>query len=415
MAIIEEEDQIEKQIESPAEVLTSRSKAGKSMAMIAVSAIAVFAVALIFGLAHLRAVRTDLGAFAHDQGRTPVSVIHPQSSSSDLEVTFPANIQAYIETPIYARTNGYVKRWLVDIGARVERGQLLAEIETPELDQQLRQAEATQAQIEANLDLARTTASRYQDLLKNDSVSKQDTDQAISTLHADEASLKAAVFYNRIQKDLDVKAAVANVNQLKELQSFEKVTAPFTGTITARYIDIGTLIASGTNTVLFRLAEISTLRVYASIPESYGKDIAPGLSVDLEVPGAAGNRFTGKVVRTAGAIDPATRTLLTEVHVPNPALELVPGEFGEVTFHLRSRRAVLVIPASALLFRAQGTQVAVVRGDRVHIQAVQLGRDLGNSVEVLSGLTPGDAIIENPSDAITDDTLVSVQNPDSKK
>jgi len=399
MINIEEKEQIEKKIESPAEVLASRSKSGKRMALIAVSAVAVFAIALVLGLAHLRAVRTDLAAIARDQARTPVSVIHPQSGSSDLNVTFPANIQAYIETPIYARTNGYVKRWLVDIGARVERGQLLAEIETPELDQQLRQAEATQAQIQANLDLARTTAVRYQDLLRSDSVSQQDTDQAVSAFHAYEASLKAAV---------------ANVNQLKELQSFEKVTAPFAGTITARYIDIGTLIASGTNTILFRLADISTLRVYANIPESYSKDIAPGLSVDLEVPGAAGKRFPGQVVRTARAIDPASRTLLTEVHVPNPALELVPGEFGEVTFHLHSSKAVLIIPASALLFRAQGTQAAVVKGDRVHIQAIRLGRDLGNSVEVLSGLTPADAVIENPSDAITDDILVSVQNGDPK-
>jgi RND family efflux transporter MFP subunit len=400
MAMIgkEEKEEIEKQ-KSPTDVLASQSTAGKSMAMIAVSAAAILAIALVLGLAHLRTVRTDLAAIARDQARTPVSVIHPQSSSSDLNVTFPANIQAYIETPIYARTNGYVKRWLVDIGARVERGQLLAEIETPELDQQLRQAEATQAQIQANLDLSRTTAVRYEELLKSDSVSKQDTDQAVSAFHAYEASLKAAI---------------ANVNQLKELQSFEKVTAPFTGTITARYIDIGTLIASGTNTVLFRLADISTLRVYASIPESYSKDVTPGLSVDLEVPRVAAQRFAGRVVRTAGAIDPASRTLLTEVHVPNPALELVPGEFGEVTFHLHSSKTVLIIPTSALLFRAQGTQVAVARGNRVHIQTIQLGRDLGNSVEVLSGLTPVDAVIENPSDAITDDTLVSVQNGDPK-
>lgn len=402
MAMIdtEEKEQIGKQSERPSEMWASRSAAGKRMAVIAVSATAIFATALGFGLVHLRAVRTDLAAIARDQARTPVSVIHPQSGSSDLNITFPANIQAYIETPIFARTNGYVKRWLVDIGARVERRQLLAEIETPELDQQLRQAEATQAQIQANLDLARITAARYQGLLKSDSVSKQDTDQAVSVFHADEASLKAAI---------------ANVNQLKELQSFEKVTAPFAGTITARYIDLGTLIASGTNTVLFRLADISTLRVYANIPESYNKDIAPAVAVDLEVPRVAGKRFAGKVVRTAGTIDPASRTLLTEVHVPNPALELVPGEFGEVTFHLHSSKNVLIIPASALIFRAQGTQVAVVRGNRVHVQSIQLGRDLGNSVEVLSGLTPADAVIDNPSDAITDDTLVSVQNGDPKE
>jgi len=368
---------------------------GKGMAVMAAVAAAVFALALVFGFAHRRQVQADLAVVARDQARTPASVFHPQASSSELNITFPANIQAYIETPIYARTNGYIKRWLVDIGGRVERGQLLAEIETPELDQQLRQAEATVAQVQANLDLARTTAVRFQGLLKTDSVSKQDTDQAVSTLRADEASLKAAI---------------ANVNQLSELQGFEKVKAPFTGTITARYIDIGTLIASGTNTLLFRLADISTLRVYANIPESYAKNVEPGLPVDVAAPGAGGKTFTGRVVRTAGAIDPASRTLLTEVHVPNPTLELVPGEFAEVTFHLSSTAPVLVIPASALLFRAQGTQVALVEGNGgVHLQNIQLGRDLGTSVEVVSGLAATDSVIDNPSDSITDGALVSVQ------
>lgn len=375
-----------------------RSKAAKSVATVAITSAIFFAAVLVLGLAHQRAVRADLAVIARDQARTPVRVIHPQSSSSEFGVTVPANIQAYIDTPIYARTNGYIKSWFVDIGARVERGQVLAQIETPELDQQLRQAEATQAQAQANLDLARITTLRYQELLKTDSVSKQDTDQTIGAFHADEASLKAAI---------------ANVNQLKELQSFEKVTAPFTGTITARYIDIGTLIASGTNTLLFRLADVSTLRVYANVPESYSKDVVPGVSADLEVPGAARKTFAGQVVRTAGAIDPVSRTLLTEVHVPNPTLELVPGEFGEVTFHLRSSQPVLIIPASALLFRAQGTQLALLQEDgRVHIQNIQLGRDLGNSVEVVSGLTAASSVIENPSDSITDDTLVSVQRRD---
>jgi RND family efflux transporter MFP subunit len=400
--IASEKERPEGLSDSPTGPRTPRhwSTAGKSVATVAVVAAAFFAVVLVFGLAHQRAVRSELAADARDHARTPVSVTHPQSSASELSVRFPANIQAYTETPIYARTNGYIKRWLVDIGARVERGQLLAEIETPELDQQLRQAEAAQAQAQANLDLARTTAARYQQLLKQDGVSKQETDQAVSTLHADEAN---------------VKAAIANVDQLKELQSFEKVTAPFAGTITARYIDIGTLIASGTNTLLFRLAEISTLRVYANVPEVDNKDIVIGMSVDLETPGTKGKKFSGQVVRTAGAIDPVSRTLLTEIRVPNPKLELVPGEFGEVTFHLHSRKPVLIIPASALLFRAEGTQVALVQGEgHVHLQNIRLGRDLGNSVEVLSGLTPDDAVIENPSDSITDGTLVSVQQPNAQ-
>jgi len=373
------------------------SKAGRSVAMVAIMAAVFFALVLVVGLAHQQTVRSELALDARDHARTPVSVTHPQPSASQLNVRFPANIQAYIETPIYARTNGYIKRWLVDIGARVQRGQLLAEIETPELDQQLRQAEAAQAQAQANLDLARTTAVRYQQLIKQDGVSQQETDQAISTLHADEAN---------------VKAAIASVNQLKEMQSFEKVTAPYAGTITARYIDIGALIASGTNTLLFRLAETSTLRVYAEVPEVDSKEIAVGVPVDLETPGTKGKKFGGKVVRTAGAIDPVSRTLLTEIRVPNPNLELVPGEFGEVTFHLHSAKPVLIIPSSSLLFRAQGPQAALVQDDgRVRLQSIQLGRDLGTSVEVVSGLTREDSVIENPSDAITDGALVSVQQP----
>jgi RND family efflux transporter MFP subunit len=397
--VAEEREKPEELADSPGANRSGKhwSAAGKSLATAAVAAAAFFAVMLMVGLLHQRAVRSELAADARDHARTPVSVTHPQSSASQLSVRFPANIQAYIETPIYARTNGYIKRWLVDIGARVERGQLLAEIETPELDQQLREAEAAQVQSEANLDLARTTAARYQELLKQDGVSKQETDQAVSTLHADEAN---------------VKAAIANVNRLKEMQSFEKVTAPFTGTITARYIDIGTLVASGTNTLLFRLAETSTLRVYANVPEAYSKDIAVGVPVELETPGSKGKKHSGQVIRTAGAIEPISRTLLTEIRVPNPKLELVPGEFGEVTFHLHSTKPVLIIPASALLFRAEGTQVALVQGEgRVHLQNIQLGRDLGTSVEVVSGLTADDAVIENPSDAIIEGTLVSVQLP----
>ncbi|HVN82008.1 MAG TPA: efflux RND transporter periplasmic adaptor subunit [Terriglobia bacterium] len=370
-------------------------RTGRVVGVIALVAAVVFAAALYSGLRHRQAVREELAAAIQDSARTPVSVIHPQPGAAQLSITFPANLQGYIETPIYARTNGYIKRWLVDIGAHVTTGQLLAEIETPELDQQLRQAEAAQAQAQANLDLARITAVRYQDLLKFDGISRQEVDQANGTLKADEANLNAAI---------------ATVNQLKELQAFEKVTAPFAGTITARYIDIGSLIAAGTNTLLFRLSVTSTLRVYSNVPEAYSPDITPGVSADVEVPEVAGKQFPGKVVRSAGAVDPTTRTMLTEVHVPNPTGALVPGEFGEVTFHLRSRRPTAVIPSNALLFRAQGPQVALVRGDsKVHLQSIKLGRDFGNSLEVLAGLTPEDSVIANPSDAITEGVLVDVQ------
>lgn len=365
------------------------------VAAVALVAVVVFAAALYSGLRHRQAARQQWAAAIQDSARTPVSVIHPQPGAPQLSVTFPANLQGFIETPIYARTNGYIKRWLVDIGAHVKAGQLLAEIETPELDQQLRQAMAAQAQAQANLDLARITATRYQDLLKYDGVSKQEVDQANGTLAADEANLKAAM---------------ATVDQLKELQSFEKVTAPFAGTITSRNIDIGSLISSGTNTLLFRLSQTSTLRVYANVPEAYSPDIAAGVSADVDIPALAGEKFPGTVVRTAGAIDPTTRTLLTEVRVPNPKGVLVPGQFGEVTFHLRSTRPTVVIPANTLLFRSQGSQVALVQdGGKVHLQNIELGRDFGNSLEVISGLRPEDSVISNPPDSITEGAQVDVE------
>lgn len=398
-SVTADEEQPQEQIDGFAEPASPKPhrRIGGGVIVLALLAAVVFGVALFFGLARERAARQELATDVRENARTPVSVLHPQSNASQLNVSFPANLQGYIETPIYARTNGYIKTWLVDIGSRVTAGQLLAVIETPELDQQLKQAESAQAQAQANLDLARTTAARYQNLIKVDGVSRQEVDQANGSLAASEAALKASS---------------ANVNQLKEMQSFERVTAPFAGTITARNIDIGTLIASGTNTVLFRLAQVSTLRVYTNVPEAYGPDVRPGSSVDVTVPQVAGKKFAGKVVRTAGAIDPVSRTLLTEVHVPNPTNELVPGEFGEVTFHLRAPRPTLIIPSSALIFRAQGTQAALVQGEgKVHIQDVQLGRDLGNSVEVVGGLRPDDLVIANPADSIVEGTPVSVQSP----
>jgi RND family efflux transporter MFP subunit len=392
-----EEQRRQEPISGFAEPPTPRRKTGTGLIVLVLLAAALFGAALYFGLARGRAQKRELAEDVRENARTPVAVIRPQPNTSQLNVSFPANLQGYIETPIYARTNGYIKTWLVDIGARVKAGQLLAVIETPELDQQLKQAVQAQAQAQANLDLARTTAVRYQNLLKVDGVSQQEVDTANGALAADEANLKAAA---------------ATVGQLKDLQSFEQVTAPFTGTITARNIDIGSLIASGTNTVLFRLAEVSTLRVYTNVPEGYGPEVRLGSVVDVTVPQVAGKKFSGKVVRTAGAIDPVSRTLLTEVHVPNPNNELIPGEFGEVTFHLRSPKPTLIIPTSALLFRAQGTQAAVAKDEgEVHIQDIQLGRDLGNSVEVVGGLQPNDLVISNPADSIVEGALVSVQNP----
>jgi RND family efflux transporter MFP subunit len=320
--------------------------------------------------------------------------VHPQRAGAKTEIVLPARVQAFVETPIYARTDGYLKRWLVDIGSKVKAGQLLAEIETPEVDQQLKQMEAAQAQAQANLDLARTTAERWNNLLQFDGVSKQEADQNMAAYKARQA---------------DLTAAIANVGRLKYMQSFQKVVAPFGGIITARNIDVGALISAGTTKELFRLAQTEILRVYVNVPELSSLSMVPGVPAELRVAEFPNRIFSGKVVRSAGAILPASRTLLTEVQVPNPKGELLPGAFGEVKFQIRLPQEPLIIPSNTLLFRAKGTQVALVdKNQTVHLQSIALGRDSGTSVEVFSGLTERDSIIVNPSDSISEGTSVII-------
>ena len=334
----------------------------------------------------------ELETTVRDNARLPVSVGHPQQAAAGFTGTYPANIRAYVETPIYARTNGYLKRWLVDMGAKVKDGQLLAEIDTPEVDQQLKQSEATLNAAQSTVDLDRLTATRYQQLLKSDGVSQQEVDTANGNLKTDESKLRAAQ---------------ADVERWKYLQSFKQVTAPFAGTITARLVDPGALISNGNSTILFRLADTSTLRVYANVPEDFSHHIAVGMPGSLEVPSSPGKKFAGTVVRTSGIIDPVSRTLMTELQVLNPSGELLPGEFGQVTFKLKPAGASVIVQASAVLFRPDGPQVAVVdAGGKVHMQGVKLGRDYGRTLEVLSGLDGDETVILNPSDSITEGTLV---------
>jgi membrane fusion protein (multidrug efflux system) len=355
----------------------------------------VLAVLLFFVIQSRWRERAELVSSSKDAGRTPVSVVHPRRANAKTELLLPANVDAYVETPIYARTDGYLKRWLVDIGSKVKTGQLLAEIESPEVDQQLKQVEAAQVQAQANLDLARTTAERWENLLQFDGVSQQEVDQNVAAYKARQA---------------DLKAAIANVNRVKDLQSFQNVVAPFDGIITARNIDVGALIIKGTTKELFRLAQTDILRVYVKVPESSSRSMVPGVPADLQVAEFPNRTFSGKVVRTAGAILPVTRTLLTEVQVPNPKGELLPGAFGEVRFHITLPQPPLIIPSNTLLFRAKGTQVALVDTNRtVHLQNIVLGHDFGTSVEVLSGITEGDSIIVNPSDSISEGTSVIIE------
>jgi RND family efflux transporter MFP subunit len=339
-------------------------------------------------------VQAGLAAAIPSASSTPVAVVRAQRSDTNQNVTFPGNVQAFVETPIYARTAGYLTKWYVDIGGRVEAGQLLALIDTPEVEQQLRQAEAAQLQAEANLNLAKTTAERWQNLLKSDGVSQQEVDQNVSAYKARQA---------------DFQAAAANVDRLKYVQSFQRVTAPFSGVITARSVDIGALIAAGNSQQLFKLAQTDTLRVYVNAPEPYGNDMRPGIKAELRVAEFVNRTFTGTVVRTAGAIDPASRTLLTEVDVPNPKGEIMPGAYAEVAFHFKADRRSLVVPSNTLIFRSAGSQVAIVEHDHARLRNVTIGRDFGATFEVVSGLSDSDDVIVNPPDSLSDGQAVAMQ------
>jgi RND family efflux transporter MFP subunit len=331
-----------------------------------------------------------------------VSVIHSKAGGNAEEVVLPGNAQAYVATPIYARTNGYLKSWNFDIGAHVKAGQLLAVIETPEIDRQLDQARADLATAQANYDLSQTTAARYQTLFKTDSVAKQDVDDRVGDLQAKKAMLDSAAF---------------NVRRLEEMQHFQNVHAPFDGVITARNIDIGALIDAGGNAPgkeLFDIAATNRLRVYINVPQQYSRDVKPGGAAALTQAEFPGRRFPGKIVRTSDSIDLVSRTLLTEVDVDNPTGELLPGAFLSVHLKLKSETPAVVIPVNTLIFRSSGMQVAVVRNNKAELVPVTIGRDYGTEVEVLSGLTTRDAIIENPSDSLTSGTEVRPLKPSQK-
>jgi RND family efflux transporter MFP subunit len=321
----------------------------------------------------------------------------PTMGQPSQEVALPGNIYAYKDSPLYARTSGYLKKWYFDIGAHVEQGQLLAVIESPEVDQQLMQAKADLATAQANAGNAQIQSKRYQALLKSNAVSKQDTD----TFTTQAASTSTAV-----------KSAFANVQRLEQLVGFEKVYAPFDGTITARDVDTGTLIDSGANKELFHIAAERILRVYVNVPQIYAHDCVPGLPADLTFDEYPGRRFQGKVVRTSKAIDPASRTLLVEVDVDNSKGELLPGAYTQVHFKLNKAKPSLIVSVSTLMFRTEGLRIGVVQdGDTARLIPITIGRDDGRVVEIVSGLQPQSEVIQNPPDSLVDGEKVHVVTP----
>ncbi len=362
-------------------------------------ALAIALVLAVWGIVSRVRARNVLSTETAVAAAPTVATVRPTSAPATESLVLPGSVQAYYEAPIYARTSGYLKAWHTDIGTPVRKGQLLAEIDTPEVDQQLSQARADLATAQANYQLARTTDERWQGLLASQSVSKQDVDQRAS----DAVAKKAAV-----------QSAAANVARLRDLESFKRVSAPFDGVVTQRNTDIGALINAGQSpgTALFRVADTHRLRIYVSVPQPYAAAVQPGLSAELVFAEHPGKRYPAKVAFTAQALDPNSRTLQVELQVENARGELFPGAYAEVHFNLTSRAPTLRVPVNTVLFRAQGLLVAAVGSDqRVHLKRITQGRDFGSSIEVLAGLDTADDIVLNPPDSITEGMLVRVVVP----
>ena len=370
--------------------------------LVGIAIFAVFAAIFVYGIvSRVRAaatVRTETAQMALPS----VAVVSPQRSAPSQEIVLPGNVQPFISAPIYSRTNGYLRRWYADIGAHVKKGQLLAEIETPEVDQQLEQSRSNLATAQANLKLAEITKERYTGLLASHAVSQQDVDNAVGTYNANKTI---------------VDANQANVKQLQTLQSFEKIYAPFDGIITARNTDYGALINSGNSgnvkTDLFHISQPGTLRVYVNVPEQYSQSATPGLTADLTLAEFPGRKFQGKLVRTSNSINFETRTLVAEIDVDNPTGELLSGAYTEVHLKVSAQTSSYLVPVSTLIFRSQGLQLAVVKDGTVSLTPVTPGHDFGDQIEIVAGLTGGESVIISPPDSIVTGQKVQVVQPAS--
>ena len=356
--------------------------------LFAAAALAVVALLIYSGIRSRAVAESRLAQRTQEAAIPTVAVVFPKEGAPTQEIVLPGNTQAFSDSPIYARTSGYLKRWYFDIGAHVQKGQLLAEIETPEVDQQLLQARADLDTAQANLNIAKITAARWQDLVNTGSVSQQETDQAVSNLSA----VKSAA-----------ESSAANVRRLEQLQSFERIYAPFDGIVTARSTDIGALIDAGASTQpkeLFHMAAIRKLRLYVSVPEVYSRASRSGSPATLTLDEFPGQIFHGTLVRNANSIDIASRTLLVEVDVDNPTGQLLPGAYVFVHLKLPDETRSVTIPSNTLIFRKEGLQVGLVRNGKAELVPVKIGRDYGNTVEIVSGLQPTDAVIVDPSDSL---------------
>jgi RND family efflux transporter MFP subunit len=384
-------------------ILDSQRKLGRWPIIIAVAFFVVLGTLIGAGIRTRLSAEKTLADTAVKDDVLSVAVTTPSQGAAAQEITLPANTQAYIDTPIYARTNGYLRRWYADIGTHVHAGQLLAEIETPELDEQVRQAQSDLATAQANLQLADITAARWTRLLAKNAVSKQETDQATSDLKARQSALSAAE---------------ANVKRLQQLQGFEKIYAPFDGVITARNIDIGSLIQGGDSNSpqaeLFHMSATDKLRLFVPVPEVYANEVRNGSHIAVTSDALPNEKFTGTVVRNSDAIDLASRTLNVEVDVLNSNHKLLPGQYAFVHLPIPPSTSSMTLPAAALLFRAEGLRVGVVRDGRVQLVPIEIGHDYGSKVEVTSGLTAQDQVILNPPDSLAPGERVVVEKGETE-
>jgi RND family efflux transporter MFP subunit len=370
---------------------------GRAATIGVVIVLLVFVVLGVLGVLSRRSANTVLAQRTDDLAPPTVDVAAPRQGAPEDAFLLPGNVTAFTDAPIYARTSGYLTRWYFDIGARVKKGDLLAEIATPELDQQVTQAEADLVTAQSSAGNAKTQADRYSALVKSDSVSRQDTETFVTQAATTSSS---------------VKSAQANVQRLKELQSFEKLYAPFDGVVTARNIDTGQLITEGSATELFHMQAIHTLRVYTNVPQLYTNNIKRGQKINLTFAEHPGQNYQGTLVRTSDAIDPASRTLLVEIDVDNRDGSLLPGSLAQVHFKTPAETHTFVVPAAAVIFRREGLRLGtVVDGDKAHLVPVMIGQDNGATVEVISGLQGGEQVIQDPPDSLIEGEKVHVTSP----
>jgi RND family efflux transporter MFP subunit len=351
----------------------------------------------VIGILGRRSAETVLAGRTQELAAPTVRAARATPGAPVNTLILPGNVTAFTDSPIYARTSGYLTHWYYDIGARVKKGALLAEIATPELDEQLAQAESDLLTAQATANNAQIQADRYSGLVKSNAVSQQDTDTFVN-----QAAATAAT----------VRSAQANVQRLRELQSFEKVYAPFDGVITARTVDTGQLIDTGAAKELFRLQAIQTLRVYANLPQAYSQSVKRGMKIDITFAEYAGKVYQGTLVTTADAIDPTSRTLLVEIDVDNRAGELLPGSLAQVHLKMLTAGQTFVVPVAALIFRSEGMRVGtVVDGNMARLVPVVIGQDNGATVQIVSGLSSTDLVIQDPPDSLIDGEKMTVVNP----